>query len=147
MQWNVATGFDMAPPTVHLSRYRGNIYLAMANVPDGIDVPLRFVLYVFSEYLYNIPLKWEPHGASVAWGKALLQLVPSEHRISLLWKGVCLHPASADLQIDLEWHGWVSPESPNARLVWRSQLRALIVKSIWFALSATDVLYNIRSLV
>ena len=41
----------------------------------------------------------------------------------------------------------MSLESPNARLVWRSLLPALIAKSLWFAWNTLDVITNVRSLV
>ena len=49
-------------------------------------------------------------------------------------------------QTDVEWRRWVSPLSPDARLIWRSLLPAIISKSI-FAWDAHDVMVNVRSLV
>ena len=59
-------------------------------------------------------------------------------------KGVCL-----DLRdtVNAEWHKWVHPKAPNARVVWRSLVSALICKSMWYAWSRDDLVCNVRSII
>ena len=44
-----------------------------------------------------------------------------------------------------EWSRWVSRESPNARIVWHSQLPSIVLKSIWHVLPTNDLAANVRS--
>ena len=89
MAWNLGNDFDQAPPMVLLSRYRDNIYVAMANVPDAILQFVRCSLPVLLRYVHNIPLKWEPHRTTVASGEGVLFPCPAERRVVLRRKGVC----------------------------------------------------------
>ena len=74
---------------VRLSRYRDNIYIALAHVPDPIVQLLKSALCVLLKSTYGVPLKWEPHGERVAWGERLLTPMLLENRVSLICKGVC----------------------------------------------------------
>jgi len=147
MEWNVLDGFDSAPPMILLSRYRDNIYFALANMPVDLRPSVRFGISDLLRFVYNIPLKWEPHGVAVAWGEGVVIPRAMESRIGLLRKGASqdLHDPTA--RAEAKWNRWVSPASPNARLIWHSLLLAIISKSIWFAWNAADVMVNVRSLV
>ena len=101
--------------------------------------------------LYNIPLKWEPHGRVTTWGEASLILHQYsgvfKHHFSLQRKGViqCLSDVTQGIQT-AEWEQWVDAHSPNARNVLRSLFPSLLYKSIMYALNRRDVVSNLRSL-
>ena len=84
MPWNLGKGFDQAPPLVVFSWH-----VALANVLDALWPPVRFAVSVILSYTHCTPLKWEPHGAAVAWGEGLLVPCAAENRVSLLQR--CLH--------------------------------------------------------
>ena len=54
-----------------MSGYRDNIYLAFIHVPDDLIVSVKRALVVTLKRIYQIPLKWEPHGDAVVWGEAI----------------------------------------------------------------------------
>ena len=49
-------------PLVLLSRYRDNLYIVFANLPDHLLSHVQFAVASLLPTIYGIPLKWEPHG-------------------------------------------------------------------------------------
>ena len=94
--------------------------------------------------LYGIALKWEPHGSEVAWGEAMISTCPSLLKLRLRRKGVCVDLLNSS---EAEWHRWIHPKAPNARLVWRSLVSVLVCKSLWCAWDKADLVCNIRLIV
>jgi len=125
---------------VLLSRYRDNIYICILNAPTRLLPGLKVVLSQLLSATYGIKLKWDPHGDSVVWGEGSLTF--SEKGLSLTRKGIS--PSLG--YTNPEWHRWVDASSPHARLAWRSQFPSLLHKCVWYALSISDVLTNLRSL-
>ena len=131
-------------PFVLLSRYRDNLYMIFANIPEDILPTVRFFVAALLRSTYGIALKWEIHDSVVVWGEGAISCPFQGRLLSLLRKG-----ASRTLEeaIHGEHLKWIHPASPNARYVWRSQLPALFTKSIWYAWSTDDLVTNLRSLV
>ena len=131
-------------PFVLFSRYRDNIYLICANMGARLLEHIKFVVSVILRIVYGIPLKWEAHGSDVVWGEAVITHGSHPSVLRLRRKGVCL-----DLRdtVNAEWHKWVHPKAPNARVVWRSLVSALICKSMWYAWSRDDLVCNVRSII
>ena len=145
MKWAESSELTDTPfPFVLFSRYRDNIYLVCANMSPDVLCHTKFVLSIMLRVVYGIPLKWEPHGTSVTRGEAVISCMGDPQTILLRRKGVC-----TDLQCtaDAEWHRWIHPKAPNARLVWRSLVSALVCKSMWYAWSRDDLICNVRSIV
>ena len=142
-QFQRLSGFPPRP-FVLLSRYRDNIYMAFANIPRPIRPAVQFACAALLRTIYQLPLKWEEHGAAVVWGEGMIRTGLPGIGFSLLRKGTssCLQQV-----VEGEWRRWVHPLSPNAQLVWRSLLPALFSKSLWYAWSAQDVIDNLQSLV
>ena len=75
-------------------------------------------------------------------------MIVTPGRLSVLRKGVCRNlSALQNRSLDVEWSRWVSPSSPNAKLVWQSFLPTVMAKCVWYAWSSGDVRTNFRSLV
>ena len=120
-------------------RYVSDIFCIL-NAPTNLLPSLKNVLSLLLAMTYGIKLKWEPHDGNVVWGEGTLTL--SETSLSLTRKGI-----SPSLEYtNPEWHRWVDASSPHARLVWRSQFPSLLHKCVWYALSISDVLADLRSL-
>ena len=115
--WSTGASGDSAEPFVLFSRYRDNIYVAIANVPADIPPHLKFVISVFLRFIDNIPPKWKPHGQEVVWGESVLALSEDRHRLSMYRKGVCRSLSSVSESLSFEWDRWVGPDSPNAKLL------------------------------
>ena len=130
-----------------MSKYRDNIYLAFIHVPDDLIVSVKRALAVTLRRIYQIPLKWEPHGDAVVWGEATLTPSMVDSGFSLTRKGIVTELSPAAVQQPTKWTRWVSCKSPNARSVWRSQFPSLVLKSIWYAVSPRDLQLSSRSLV
>ena len=73
-------------------------------------------------------------------------LSDDKQRLCLYRKGVCFSLSHGDLS-NAEWVRWIDPNSPNAKLLWRSLLPALVAKSLWYAGNSEDVVANFRSLI
>ena len=96
-----------------LSRYRDNLYICLANVPDHESELVKMILASILKNVYGIPLKWENHSKDVTWGEACSEAFP----LSLVRKGCAM---SIHGDTPREWESWVSTSSPNARPVWNS---------------------------
>ena len=85
-----------------------------------------------------------PRKCSHACQEAVVTQVLNPPTFILHRKGVC-----TDLRYsaEAEWHKWIHPRAPNARLVWRSLVSALVCKSLWYAWTRDDLACNIRSIV
>ena len=131
-------------PFVLFRRYRDNIYAICANMGARLLEHIKFVVSVILRIVYGIPLKWEAHGSDVVWGEAVITHGSHPSVLHLRRKGVCV-----DLRdtVNAEWHKWVHPKAPNARVVWRSLVSALICKSMWYAWSRDDLVCNVRSII
>ena len=127
-----------------LSRYRDNIYLICANMGARMLDQCKFVVSVILRIVYGIPLKWEAHGNDIVRGEAVITHVSNSSVLRLRRKGVCL-----DLRdtVNAEWHKWVHPRAPNARVVWKSLVGALICKSMLYVWSRDDLVSNVRSVI
>ena len=102
MGWPECLGLtDTTFPFVLFSRYQDNIYLICANMSPDLMRHTKFALSVMLRVIYGIPLKWEPRGASVTSGEAVITCLHQPQTILLRRKGVC-----TDLQstADTEWH-------------------------------------------
>ena len=130
-------------PFVVLSRYRDNLYINFANILGDILPNVRFCVAALLRTTYGIALKWEIHASVVVWGEGAISCPFEAHLLSLLRKG-------ASRALEEAIHGehlkWIHLASPNAQYVWRSQLPALVTKSIWHAWSTDDLVTNLRSL-
>ena len=133
-----------ANPFVLFSRYRDNIYLGCANMNSRLLLHVKYVLSIMLRVVYGIPLKCEPHGSEVTWGEAVISTCPSLLKLRLRRKGVCVDLSNSS---EAEWHRWIHPRAPNAQLVWRSLVTALVCKSLWYAWDTTDLICNVRSVV
>ena len=130
-----AEGVDTGPssqsrPVVIMSRYRDNIYFAMAGISPFLEAPTLFLIEQLTAVLYNIPLKWEPHGSVTTWGEASMLLDQHmgffKHSFGLQRKGVVQKLSDwVTGTVTAEWENWVDAHSPNARMVLRSLLPAL----------------------
>ena len=145
--WSTGAEGDRADPFVLLSRYCDYIYVAVANVPADILPHLRYSISVFLCLIYNIPLKWEAHGSEVVWGETALTLSSKKQRLCMNRKGVCFSLSLTENLVNSEWSRWVDPDSPNAKLLWRSLLPSLVAKSLCYAGDAADFVANCRSLI
>ena len=149
-------GVDTGPssqsrPVVIMSRYRDNIYFAMAGISPFLEAPTLFLIEQLTAVLYNIPLKWEPHGSVTTWGEASMLLDQHmgffKHSFGLQRKGVVQKLSDwVTGTVTAEWENWVDAHSPNARMVLRSLLPSLLYKSVLYALNKRDVVSNMRSL-
>ena len=100
---------------------------------------------------------WPTHGygrgaghnkrQEVVWGESVLTLSADRHRLSMYRKGVCRSLSSLSESLSFEWDRWIGPDSPNARLLWRSLLPSLVAKSIWYGSNQDDVTTDFRSLI
>ena len=138
-------GDQTGNPLVLMSRYRDNIYLSLCNIPPHVRTQVLHALQVMLRQIYGIPLKWEPHTDRVVWGEAQAWSTGTE--VHLTRKGIATALETPEPSTMNEWTRWVNRYSPNARTVWRSQLPSLVIKSIWYALSTTDLVANLKSLV
>ena len=135
---------DASFPFVLFGRYRDNIYLICANMSSRLLDHVKYVISVMLRVVYGIPLKWEPHGASVVWGEAVVTPVANPPTMILRRKGVCV---DLHCSADAEGHKWIHPQAPHARLVWRLLVSALMFKSMWYSWSRNDLICNVRSIV
>ena len=118
-----------------------NIYICLANIPPHEIAFMKFFLASFLETVYGLPLKWEPHTMNVVWREGCF--VADSPSLFLLRKGCVVDLRS---HVPNEWDSWISSEAPHARMVWKSHFCALVHKSLWYALSLSDINLNLRSL-
>ena len=85
-QFQQLSGFPTRP-FVLLSRYRDNIYVAFANIPLSIRPAVQFACAALLRTIYQLPLKWEQHGAAVVWGEGMIRTGLPGVGFSLLRKG------------------------------------------------------------
>ena len=126
-------GCDTPTPIVLFSRHRDNVVIAFVNVPPCMSGKVRSSVAVVLRCIYGIPLKWEPHGASMTWGEA--SLTSCGDGFSLTRKGIVRDLSLYDPAAPGEWTRWVHRFSPNAHTVWHSQFPSVVLKSIWYAVS------------
>ena len=124
-----------------VSRYRDNIYLLLLNVQSELIEQVKTFVSLFLHKVYNLKLKWEPHGEVAVWGEGELRATRRE--LSLSRKGITLCLTEGGPK---EWDRWVDVFSPHSRLVWKSHFPSLLLKCVWFAGSEYDIVCNMRSL-
>ena len=131
-------------PLCLISRFRDNIYLLLCNVPADSLPQVKQALSALLRVVYGIQLKWELHGEYVTWGEGKV----SKRRgtcVRLLRKACTL--SLDDPPSDVEWGSWVDRVSPHAKQVWKSQFPSLLLKCMWYALTTTDFVTNLRSVI
>ena len=96
----------------------------------------------FFSAMFGTPLKWEPQESPTlaSWCEATIEL--KEGGPSVTRKGVTKQLSEEGG----EWDKWVSKSSLNAKLTLRSTLPNMAQKSIWYAVSLTDLRDNLRSI-
>ena len=130
-------------PMVLFGRYRDNIYLSYMNIASEHEPMVDKAISVLLGTLYGINLKWEPHTNMVTWGEGRLGILPSGE-VLLLRKGCTLSLQAPPM--DMEWSRWTDSCSPHAAMVWRSHFPALLGKCLWYSLSHSALVANVRSL-
>jgi len=136
---------------VILTRYKDNTYIFFVNIPEAHRLLLRHCVFCLLVAIYGIPMKWEPEACPQKWGVAQVYL--RENGPSLTRKGAVApshlaHPppycgAGA---LDVEWANWIPAYSPNARLIVKTRVPAILNDSLWFACTKEDIYMNISSL-
>ena len=127
-------------PALMLSRFKDNCRIFLISIPPSLHQPCRAFCFAFLSALCKMSLKWEHHHPLAPWGTATVSI--SKAGPSLMRKGTTLS-ANAPRA---EWPTWPPVYAPNARTTLRSHLPALMLDSIWFALSSADVVRNFRSI-
>ena len=56
-----------------ISRYRDNIYQLLLNVQSELIEQVKTFVSLFLHKIYNLKLKWEPHGEVAVWGEGELR--------------------------------------------------------------------------
>ena len=118
-------------PSVLLTRYMDNNYIAVLNIPPGTVDALRTFFCLFHSTLYDIPMKWEPDGSAVTWCEGCLTT-----QGDLLLKGVPAHSNPHCPAVCPMWTRWPDRWSPGCRVVLQSFIPALVLKSITLCSSA-----------
>ena len=85
---------------------------------------------VASSSVVEAPSKLHPTGCH----PPVWQALPRATGTDLTPKGITTSLETPEPATMNEWTRWVSRYSPNTRMVWRSQLSFLVMKSIWYAL-------------
>ena len=109
-----------------------NAYIGLVAIPTHMcDVVVQFV-EVFLDNLYNIPMKWEPHGPVTDWNECRIVTDPE---LPLLMKGIAFQlPEDPNpLPNAAIWDKWVDAASPNCPSVLQSMMPALTDKAIVYA--------------
>ena len=119
------------------------IYLSYMNIASEHEPMVDKAISVLLGTLYGINLKWEPHTNMVTWGEGRLGILPSGE-VLLLRKGCTLSLQAPPM--DMEWSRWTDSCSPHAAMVWRSHFPALLGKCLWYSLSHSALVANVRSL-
>ena len=102
---------------------------------------MKTFVSLFLHKIYNLRLKWEPHGEIAVWGEG--EIRTTSRGLSLSRKGITLCLAEGGPK---EWDKWVDCFSPHSKLVWRSHFPSLLLKCVWYAGSEYDIICNMRFL-
>ena len=111
-------------------------------VPDKLNSLLRVVLRALLRVVYGIRLKWDPHGEYITWGEGKIS---KQHGVSVQLPRKACTLSLDDPPSDVEWGSWVDKANPHAKQVWKSQFPSLLLKCMWYALTTTDFIINLRS--
>jgi hypothetical protein len=104
---------------------------------------IKAILELFCKTMYGIPLKWESFGElETIWGESSMH-VENGRLCGMVVKGVQFN---ARTECYSWWNRWVDRWSPNARLVLRSLVPAIVQKSILYSITKTDITTNIAAL-
>ena len=132
---------EVRAPLVFLARFRDNVYIFLVHMTDALAAVIQPVLFELFRSMYQVPLKWEVHGATVQWCEAS---IPPTRDLRLLRKGVVL-----DLNFfsreEAERSRWLPASAPNAGPVMQAQVPSVLQKSLWFALLWRSVYANFHS--
>ena len=133
---------ELRAPLVFLARFRDNVYIFLVNMTDALAAVIQPVIFELLRSMYQVPPKWELHGATVQGCEAS---IPPTRDLRLLRKGVVLDPNFFSLE-EAEWSRWLPASAPNAGPAMQAQVPSVLQKSLWFALLWRDVYANFRSL-
>ena len=129
-----------AHPSPHAKLVQGQLsYIFDLHTPFSASAMPCFLFCHPVCALQDVPKMGTPPPLA-PWGTATVSI--SNARPSLMRKGTTL---SANA-LRAEWMTWPPVYAPNARTTLRSHLPALMLDSIWFALSFADVVRNLRSI-
>ena len=76
-------------PVILLSRFMDNVYVAFCGIPPALFEACATFVRLFLDTLYQIPMKWEPHGPMNGWCECRVVTHPEP---ALLMKGVTFQP-------------------------------------------------------
>ena len=109
-------------PTILLTRYMDNSYVALLNVPHQLHDAVRLFVSRFPSAVYDIPMKWEPEGTTVSWCEASLTTAGT-----LVLKGVPTTPDESALPL---WHRWPDRWFPSCPVTLQSMIPSLVLKAV-----------------
>ena len=133
---------ETTDPSVLLTRYMDNNYIALFNIPPVTDDALRTFFCLFHSTVYDIPMKWEHDGSTVTWCEASLTT-----QGDLLLKGVAAHSNPHCPAVCPTWSRWPDRWSPGCPIVLRSFIPALVLKSNTLCSSAVTRDRNLQTVI
>ena len=92
-------------PVILLGRFMDSVYVAFCGVPQPVFDEFATFIRIFLDTLYQIPMKWEPHGSVNDWCGCRIVTDPD---LTLLMKGIHFKlPDAANPAPD--YTGWMLP--------------------------------------